>query len=464
VLALSPQHAHAFVEMLSCHLLTCNWERVETLAAQLPDRIADRRSIMAPFILLGLPVTAAQLLACTEHYVAHKLARVTPLPRRLPPRREGPIRLAYLSADYRRHATAFLAAGLFERHDRRRFEVLGVSFGIDDGSDMRARLERAFDRFHDVSARTDRDVATLLRDLEVDIAIDLKGHTDEARPGILAYRAAPIQVNYLGYPGTLGADFVDYVIADKIVLPHDQQPYFTEKIVHLPGCYQVNDATRAASARPWTRSDAGLPERGFVFCCFNQTWKLNRVLFDRWMRLLRAVEGSVLWLFQTNEAAAANLRREAEARGVAASRLIFARFAELPDHLARLGLADLFLDTLPCNAHTTASDALWAGVPIVTALGDTFAGRVAASLLQAVGLPELATRNLDEYEALAIRLATEPALLQATRAKLAGNRSTCSLFDTDRFCRQIEAAYAAMVDIWQRGESPRAFSLEPAAQ
>src|SRR5262249_39254021 len=280
--------------------------------------------------------------------------------------RHDRIRIAYLSADFHGHATAYLTAQLFERHDRSRFEVVGVSFGPDDGSRMRARLVRAFDQFHDVRSKSDLEIANLLNELQIDIAVDLKGHTKGSRPRIFAHRPAPIQVSYLGYPGTTGAEFIDYVIADPIVLPFDQQPFYTEKIVHLPECYQVNDSQRQIAERTPTRREAGLPDQGFVFCCFNNNYKITAPVFDVWMRLLAAVEDSVLWLVRDNAAAENNLRKQAAARGIDPARLVFAEKQPLADHLARHRLADLFLDTLPYNAHTTASDALWAGLPVLT--------------------------------------------------------------------------------------------------
>ena len=354
-----------------------------------------------------------------------------------------------------------MIAELFEIHDRNRFEIIGVSYGPDDGSNIRSRLIKSFDRFFDVATRTDEEIAKLLRDLKIHIAVDLKGHTTDARLGILARRAAPIQATYLGFPGTSGADFIDYVIADKIVLPADQQPFFSENIVHLPDSYQVNDSKRQISSPIPSRDELGLPEDGFVFCCFNNTWKLTSGLFDIWMRLLTATENSVLWLYQSNALAAVNLCKEAQARGVDPARLVFAPHKDVPEHLARLTRADLFLDTLPYNAHTTASDALWAGVPVVTCLGQTFAGRVAASLLHAVGLPELVTKSLEEYEALALQLATEPVLLASIKQKLQQNRLTAPLFDSERFRRHIEAGYATMWEMQQRGEGPRSFRVYP---
>jgi predicted O-linked N-acetylglucosamine transferase (SPINDLY family) len=376
------------------------------------------------------------------------------------------IRIAYLSADYHKHATAYLVAGLMESHGRQRFEVLGVSFGVDDRSPMRARMVRSFDRFFDVRGMSDRDVARMLRDMEVDIAVDLKGYTTDQRPEIFSHRPAPVQVNYLGFPGSMGADFMDYVIADRIVAPFEDQPFYTEKLVHLPGSYQVNDSRREIAPVAPSRAEAGLPElrsgsvgNGFVFCCFNDSYKITAPVFDIWMRLLAQLPGSVLWLISCNPDTMAKLSLQAAARGIDPARLVFAPRRDLADHLARHRLADLFLDTLPYNAHTTASDALWAGLPVLTAKGESFAGRVAASLLTAVGLPELITENPADYEALALKLAQDSELLGVYRKRLAENRDSCALFDNDRFRRNIEVAYTTM---WQRAEAglpPESFSV-----
>jgi protein O-GlcNAc transferase len=461
MLVIDPRHPRALSELINCHLMTCDWRRASEIAGALERALEEGRMTASPFILLGLPLGNAILAKCTERFVASEVPKVEPVARREQEFDHARICVAYLSADFRDHATAHLAAGLFERHDRTRFETIGISFGTDDGSEMRARLVHSFDRFHDVSSSGDREVAQLLRELGVDIAVDLKGHTEGGRPGILAYRPAPIQATYLGYPGPLELDFIDYAIADRVVLPFDQQPFYGEKIVHLPDSYQVNDSQRPIAARAPTRAAVGLPDDALVFCCFNHSWKITSAMFDVWMRLLRAVESSVLWLFRSNEVASANLRKEVRARGIDPDRLVFAPFRKPPEHLARVACADLFLDTLPCNAHTTASDALWAGVPVLTCMGDTFAGRVAASLLHAAGLPELVTASLSEYETLALRLATDRTLLMSLRRKLAQNRSGCALFDTDRFTRHIEAAYAKMWQIARSGEGPRSFAVDP---
>src|SRR5262249_39339191 len=386
--------------------------------------------VISPFVALGYLDDQALLRQCAENYVKNKIGKVPVSLWRGGGWRNDRIKIAYLSADFHRHATAYLMAELFERHDRARFELIGVSFGPDDRSDMRARLVSAFDRFVDVRAKSDAEVARLLSELKVDIAVDLKGYTQDCRPRILAHRPVPIQVNYLGFPGTMGADFIDYVIADEVVLPFDQQPFYSERIVHLPDCYQPNDRRRQIAGRTPARTEVGLPERGFIFCSFNNNWKIAPEVFDVWMRLLKAIGGSVLWLLRGNATAEQNLRKEAAARGVDPERLVFAPRIKLEDHLARHRLADLFLDTLPCNAHTTASDAFWAGLPVVTCRGKAFAGRVAASLLHAIGLPELVTSNMADYEALALTLACDPARLRDIKAKLARNRDTAPLFDT----------------------------------
>ncbi len=352
-----------------------------------------------------------------------------------------------------------LMAGLFESHDRDRFETIAVSFGPDDGSALRQRLQVSFDRFVDVRMRGDVEVVALLREMEVDIAVDLKGYTGDMRTGLFTRRCAPLQVSYIGYPGTLALPQLDYIVADRIVLPLDHAQHYSEKVAWLPHCYQPNDNTRQIAQRCPTRAEAGLPESGFVFCCFNNNYKITPAVFDIWMRLLRATPGSVLWLLGDNEAAARNLRREAADRGVDPTRLVFADRADIAEHLARHRLADLFLDTLLYNAHTTASDALWAGLPVLTHLGNAFAGRVGASLLDAVGLPELVTTSLEEYEARALSLAHNPQQLAQLRARLVSNRLTQPLFDTQRSCRHLEAAYTHMWQRYETGMPPESFEV-----
>ncbi len=369
------------------------------------------------------------------------------------PRKEK-IRLGYYSADFHDHATCCLMAELFELHDRDRFELFAFSFGPDIQDDVRQRVAAAFDQFIDVRYQSDIDVARLSRELEVDIAIDLKGHTQSARPRIFSYRCAPVQVNYLGYPGTMGAGYIDYLIADKVLIPDGGEIHYSEKIVYLPYSYQVNDTKREFSARVATRDSMGLPQRGFVFCCFNNSFKITPQTFDGWMRILKAVDGSVLWLLDDNPSATRNLKGEARARGVDPNRLVFSPRLPQAEHLARHRFADLFLDTLPCNAHTTASDALWAGLPVLTLAGNSFSGRVAASLLNAMEIPELITCRQEEYEQLAIRIANEPEFLLTIKKKLGSKRLSAPLYNTPLFASHLERAYMQMYERERGGSEP----------
>ncbi|HSS13354.1 MAG TPA: tetratricopeptide repeat protein [Rhizomicrobium sp.] len=442
ILETAPHHGFALNGLAQTAASLCDWHEMAALSPRLDSDVRAGHSLIQPFVLLGYSEDAALLRRCAENYT-HRMAPAQPALWNGQSYGHGRIRLAYLSADFHTHPTAQLMVELFERHDRTRFEVSAFAFGPDDNSPMRQRLIKAFDCFEDVRRLSDLEVAHLLKSREIDIAVDLNGHTHEARPGIFSHRPAPVQVNYLVYPGTTGARYMDYILADRIVLPLDQQPYFSEKIVHLPDCYQANDATRPVPAPP-SRAKAGLPAGGFVFCCFNNSWKITAPLFEIWMRLLQQVPGSVLWLLDSP--ARDNLRAHATAHGVDAGRLVFAPRLKPDQHLARYPLADLFLDTLPYNAHTTCSDALWTDLPVVTCYGNTFQGRVAASLLKAIDLPELVTTRLADYEALALELAGNPALLKATREKLARNRLTTPLYDSECFRRNIEAAYEAMLN------------------
>jgi protein O-GlcNAc transferase len=463
--ALDPNHPHAFDSLGFAQLSVCNWDEVARLAKHAERVLGDGGpSVGTTFPLYYFGDPAYQLTAARAYLQAHYPPVRAPF---VPGRTAGDphkLRIAYLSSDFRFHPVATAIVEMLERHDRTRFEIVGISFGRDDASEIRSRLVRAFDRFHDVADETDHGVAELLRRLDVHIAVDLNGMTRGHRPGVLARRPAPIQVTYLGYPGTTGADFIDYTLADATVLPLDQQQFFAETIVHLPDCYHPNDTARSLARVP-ERAELGLPEAGFVFCCFNQSHKIGAASFEVWMRLLARLDGSVLWLSHMNESAMGNLRSAAAARRIDPARVIFAsRLDRIEDHLARHRQADLFLDTLPYNAHSTAIDALWAGLPLVTCTGSAFPGRVGASLLKAVGLPELVTCNLDDYEALATKLAGEPSLLNELRGRLAANRATHPLFAMDRLCRNIEAAYRTMWDIHARGERPRHFTVEALQQ
>lgn len=424
----------------------CDWVNLEYELLDLMDKAERGVRVSPPWALLALCDSGSIKRKVAEAWARSKHPENSALGPIKPYTGHQRIKLGYFSADYHRHATAHLIAELFERHDRAKFEVIAFSFGADTGDDMQRRIAAGCSRYIDVRDRSDRDIAALARKLEIDIAIDLKGFTLEHRIGIFAHRAAPIQVNYLGFPGTLGAPYIDYIIADDVVIPDAAREFYTEKVVNLPGSYQCNDRKRAVSKRVFTRAEAGLPETGFVFCCFNNNFKIMPGIFQMWARILNAVPGSVLWLIEDNAVAVANLKRHAPAFGLDPSRLVFAPRIAPDEHLARHKLADLFLDTLPYNAHTTASDSLWVGVPLVTCPGESFPARVAASLLSAVGLPELITPTLQDYEALAIALATDPARLQALKDKLIAGRAAAPLFDTDAFTRNIEAAYTGMLD------------------
>lgn len=438
----------------------CDWQDYAACEQALLTAVLSGGKAANPFDFLMTTASASQQLYCARQYARQEYpAKPAPLWQGEIYRHER-IRIAYLSADYYNHATAYLMAELFARHDQRRFETIAISFGPNPQDVMRQRMEGLFSRFIDVRERSDQEIALLLRELEIDIAVDLKGYTRDSRMGILAYRPAPVQVNYLGYPGTLGADYIDYIIADRHLIPPGHEPYYQEQVVRLPDSYQVNDRQRLVAPDTPSRAQAGLPEQGFVFCSFNNHYKLSPEMFAVWMRLLARVPGSVLWQLCDNAVAIANLQQQAQQHGIDPARLVFAGRLSSPFHLARQRLADLFLDTLPCNAHTTASDALWMGLPLLTCQGETFVGRVASSLLHAAGVPELVTHSLAEYEARALQLATEPARLAALKARLLAQRDRCTLFDTDRYCRHLESAYQTMWRRYQDGAAPTAFDVK----
>ncbi len=358
-------------------------------------------------------------------------------------------RVAYLSADFGPHPVSYLTVGMFERHNHNRFETIAISFGRRAESETLVRLKRCFDQFVDVTDRNDIDVAELLRTLEIDIAVDLMGYTTNCRPDIFTQRASPIQINYLGYPGTMGASFIDYIVADHFVIPDTQRDLYTEKIIYLPEVFQANNSMRKIDRLPASRTEVGLPENAFVFCAFNNSYKITPDCFDVWMRLLRRVDGSVLWLLGRDSSLENNLRREAENRGVSAGRLFFTHRKAYANYLAQYRLADLFLDTFTFSAGTTASDALWAGLPLITCPGKSFASRMAGSLLTAVGLPELIAESLQDYEALASNLGCNPDRMISIKKKLEANIPSCSLFNTELFTRRMEAAYTAIYERYQ---------------
>ncbi len=463
ILGHHPGHGEALINLCALRRRICDWRDLEALEAASLDRSCRIGRRVPPFTLFAATGSAAEHQRCARLWAAGLGPSGPPLATYAPRRAEArgrPLRIGYLSGDFHDHATAMLIAELFERHDRTRVETFGYGYDADDGSPMRRRLVAALDHFADVRPATHLDAARRIREDEIDVLIDLKGYLHEARTEIMALRPAPIQVNFLGYPGTMGAGFIDYVIADAVVAPPELEPFFDETIVRLPHCYQPNDRRRPLPDADLTRERCGLPSEGVVLCCLNASYKIRPEIFAVWMRLLAGAPGAVLWLLDDNAWGAENLRREAAARGIDPTRLVFAPRVPPARHLARLGLGDLFLDTLPVNAHTTASEALWAGMPVLTCMGEAFVSRVAASLDHAAGLPELVTTSLDAYEALGLALARDPARLAALRRRLEAGRTTVPLFDTTRYARHFEAALIRMSDLRDAGLPPQAFSIE----
>lgn len=454
VLSLDPTREFVLGSIIHAMTQACDWNGLDEYVDRYRAGISARQRVTAPFIALGVLDApeqhriAAQVYAASEYPADPSLGPIGPRPS------GRKIRVGYYSADFRRHPTSALIAELFEAHDKERFELFGFYFGPATRDALHDRVASAFHQFFDVGNVGDLKVAALSRELGIDIAVDLNGFTTHARTGIFAARCAPVQVNYLGYAGTMATGYHDYIVADRTVISAETAASFTEKIVYLPDCYQCNDSRRPIAERVFTRDELGLPPTGFVYCCFNASYKILPETFDGWMRVLRAVDGSVLWLLDDNAAATSNLRKSAEARGIDPDRLVFAAHLPMEEHLARQRAADLFLDTLPYNAHTTASDALWAGLPVLTRSGRAFAGRVAASLLHAVGLPDLLTDSQQAFEAKAIELASHQNLLARLKQRLDVNLRTSPLFDGIRFARAIEAAYEQMYARCQAGLPP----------
>ena len=459
-LALRPDFGEAEAHVLHQLQQVCDWRAFDMVPATCAT-LLTQASAPAPFNLLSLVDDAALHLAFSRKWARQHFTEA-PLPGlpAKPAARPERLRIGYFSADFHDHATLHLMSGLLREHDKTRFEIYAYSYGRRPAGVMGDRARGDVDRFFDVADLSSRAIADLARSHALAIAIDLKGYTAEGRSELFQFRPAPIQISYLGYPGTLGADCMDYIIADPVVIPPDQRQFYSERVIYLPHCYQPNDNTRAIGTQQTSRADHGLPAQGFVFCCFNNSYKLSPREFAIWMRLLGRIEGSVLWLLKANPWCRDNLRREAAARGIDPARLVFADRVPQPDHLARHRHADLFLDTFNYNAHTTASDALWAGLPVVTRAGGQFAARVSASLLTAVGLPELITETDADYEALAFALANDPARLGEIRMRLAANRLARPLFDTLRYTRTYEARLDQAHDIYLSNQAPRDFGVE----
>ena len=443
-LELNPEFDYLFGTWFHLKMKLCDWSDFESNRDKLKAGILAGKKISIPFAVLSLIDDSSLHLKASKIY--HKNIEIAKKPpKNICDLKLRKIRIGYYSADFREHATSYLIAGLIESHDKNKFEIYGFSFGPHVVDAMHARLLSSFDQLFEVSKMTDQEIVELSRNIGIDIAIDLKGDTEDARVGLFTGRCAPVQVNYLGYPGSMGLECYDYILADKVVLPEINHVHYSEKVMLLPHSYQVNDSGRWISERIFTRTELGLPEEGFVFCCFNNSYKILPQTFELWMEILRNVDGSVLWLYADTVQTVINLKREAEARGISSQRLIFAEMMPHAEHLARHRCSDLFLDTLPYNAHTTASDALWAGLPVLTCMGESFASRVAASLLSAVYLEELIASDATDYVKKAIDLAQSPEKLSDLKNKLISNLSESSLFNTVQFTKNIEESYLTIL-------------------
>jgi len=443
-LTIDPELDQLYGNWLLCKMAMSDWANLDQAVATLRSSIDAGKQASEPFVLFMVSDDPVLIKRYAEAYTGKTYPDCRNKVTWPVPAQDQRIKIGYYSADLHNHATAYLMAELFEKHDRSRFEIIAFSYGAHAEDAMRMRLVAAMDQFIDVGDKSDEEIVALSRSLGIDIGVDLKGYTQDGRMGIFALGAAPVQVSYLGYPGTVGAGYLDYIVADATLIPHDMATHYCEKIVRMPHSYQVNDRSRQIADKQFSRKELGLPEQGFVFTCFNNNYKLAPESFDIWMKLLHQVPGSVLWLLQDNLHSADNLRAQAQRCGIASERLVFAPRMEITLHLARHRQADLFLDTFNYNAHTTTSDALWTGLPVLTRLGHTFSSRVAASLLNAAGLPELITGSNEEYAALALKLANDAELLGAYRRRLEANRLTCPLFDSDLFTRHLETAYQTM--------------------
>jgi predicted O-linked N-acetylglucosamine transferase (SPINDLY family) len=445
VLNIKPNYKLLIGQLQHMKMVMCDWENFENQRNLILQKIDAKEPVIAPFPILAIVDDPKLHRKVAESYVAENHPYKPTLEPVIEKILNKKIRLGYYSADFRSHAVTILIAELIEIHNTEKFELIAFSFGTDIKDEMQNRLSKAFDQFIDVRNKSDQEVAILSRHLGVDIAIDLGGYTKDCRPGIFSYRAAPIQLSYIGYLGTSGSPYMDYLIADKTIVPVDSQNYYSEKIVYLPS-YQVNDRKRKISSRQFSRKDFDLPMNSFIFCCFNNNYKILPATFDGWMKILTTVDNSILFLYAENKWVRSNLINEALKRGISSERLVFGEHLEPDEYLARYKICDLFLDTFPYNAGTTASDALWAGLPVLTMMGESFASRMAASLLTAIDLPELITSSQEQYEALAIELATNPAKLKALKTKLESNRLTAPLFDTPRFTKHLEEAYTKIYE------------------
>ncbi|MEI9805221.1 MAG: tetratricopeptide repeat protein [Pseudolabrys sp.] len=460
LLALAPDYKFGKGQLLHSKMLCCDWSDLARLRDGIVADIHAGLPSADPFGFQAVATAAQDLKRCAEIYAAERYP-ASPNPLWNGERYDNAkIRVGYVSGEFRDHVISQLMAGLFERHDKSCFELFAFDNGWDDGSAMRARIDKAFDHIVDIARLDDAQAASAIRERQIDILVDLNGYFGDERTGVFARKPAPVAVSYLGYSATMGAPYIDYILADKFIIPPALGSFYTEKVAYLPDTFQINDTARRAAERTPSRAELGLPDNGFVFCCFNNNFKITPDMFDVWMRLLGDVDGSVLWLSESVPAVSRNLRREAAARGVAPERVVFSgRTATYADYLARYRAADLFLDTAPFNAGATASDALWMGVPLLTCAGEPYTARMAGSLLQATGANELVTTSIADYAAMAVKLARDPVLLASIKAQLVANRDSSPLFDTARMTRHIEAAYIAMVERARRGEAPESFAV-----
>jgi predicted O-linked N-acetylglucosamine transferase (SPINDLY family) len=456
-LGIDPRAPYIKGKLLHAKMLGCDWTNLNALRLAIDQGVQSGEQVVEPFAYQAIASSEALLSACAKIFSQQGFPpRHQDIPRL---RKKEKIHIGYLCGEFRDQATSILMTRVYELHNRDRFKIVAFDNGFDDGSHLRRRISNAFDDMVDISLLSDAQALIEIQKREIDILINLNGFFGLARPNLFAMRPSPIQVNYLGFPGTIGAPYMDYLLADDAVIPVHSQRHYSENIVYLPNSYQANDDKRTISSRRFSRAELGLPNKGFVFCCFNNNYKITPDTFAGWMRILQQVDGSVLWLFEDNPVAAKNLRLEASRSGVAAERLIFAKPLPASDHLARHALADLFLDTLPYNAHTTASDCLWTGLPLITCTGQTFPGRVASSLLMAIGLPELIVNNQQQYEDKAVWLARNPSQLQVIRQKMANNIDQHPLFNSTLFTHHLERAYSVMVERYHAGQAPQAFTV-----
>ena len=457
-LSLKPDIDWLLGNLLYSRIQICEWSEIESDTQTLIINIQKNKRIISPFTALALIDDPKVHKLCAKIYVENQHPMNLTLGQISKRSKKDKLRIGYFSADFRNHAVSILMAELFELHNKERFEIFAFSFGPNDGSTLRFRLSQSFKQFIDVRSMSDKQIAELSRKLEIDIAVDLGGYTANNRMGIFSYRTAPIQVSYIGYLGTTGAQYIDYLIADRTIIPEGMEKYYTEKIVFLPN-YQCNDRKRKISERIFTRQDLGLPESIFIFCCLNNNYKISPSIFDSWMKILKAVKHSVLLMYAENPWVEKNLKKEAESRGVDSNRLIFCTHAPPDEYLARYRACDLFLDTSPYNAGATASDALWAGLPVITVPGRTFSSRIAASLLHSIGIPELVLKSNTEYEELAVELANNAEKLNSIKQKLLNNRLSTALFDTPLFAKNIELAYMKMHERYLADLLPENLSL-----